>query len=329
MTARARRRRRNQISASSFLVVLTAALGVLQFSKPASELVSRPFEEHRSAESAPDAFGRSGGVKVRMALPGTEVEFPLVVHDDPASLRYQWVSAADTLADALPRELPSVLRAPSTPGFYRLAVISATGRQILEEPLVAVLVPYHQKVAGILNGYRIGTYRARSDAPEGFLEVTKEQLDLPLTRHLRVRHFVTRDNQGEVWPKYIALSPALLDKLELVIVEVEKGRVLRNAQFDLAFRVNSGFRTPAYNALVKRAAGDSRHQYGDALDITMDANGDGKITMTDGVLISIAVDKVEEAHPDLAGGLGLYTSARYSTPYVHIDARGRKTRWRG
>ena len=35
-----------------------------------------------------------------------------------------------------------------------------------------------------------------------------------------------------------------------------------------------------------------------------------------------AVDQVEDEHPDLVGGLGLYSSGHYHTPYVHIDTRG-------
>jgi hypothetical protein len=328
---RQRVRRKHEVRLSTLAIVVIAAIGVLQFSPPAANLVARPFADtpHRSAESAPDAFGRSGEVKVRFSLPGAEVEFPLVVHDDPASLRYQWVSASDTVADALPRGLSSRVRAPESPGFYRLAVIGEAGRQILDEPLVAVMTPYREKIGGFLNGYQIGTYRQRNEVPEGFIQVTADDLDVPLSKHIRVRHFITHDAQRDVWPKYVALSPLLLDKLELVIAEVEKGRATRGGAFDLAFGVNSGFRTPAHNARVKRAAGDSRHQYGDAADVVMDANGDGRITMTDGMLIALAVERVEDAHPDLAGGLGLYTSARYRTPYVHIDARGRKTRWRG
>jgi hypothetical protein len=42
-----------------------------------------------------------------------------------------------------------------------------------------------------------------------------------------------------------------------------------------------------------------------------------------------AVEAVEARHPDLMGGLGLYTIRRYSTPYVHIDARGTRARWHG
>jgi uncharacterized protein YcbK (DUF882 family) len=324
-------RERPGVDPRTVLVILAAGLGVLQFSKPARDFAARPFAAESqtvTAESAPDAFGRSGEVKVRFALPGAEVEFPLVVHEDPASLRYQWVAVGDTVADALPRVL-GLVRAPTAPGFYQLAVLGDGSRQILAEPVVAVIVPYHQKVGGLLNGYRIGLYRGRAEAPDGFLEVHKRDMDMQLTKHLRVRHFITKDRQNDVWPKYVALSPLLLDKIELVIAEVEKGRVTRGGTSALAFGVNSGFRTPAHNATIRRAAGDSRHQYGDAADVVMDANGDGKITMTDGILIALAVERVEDEHPDLAGGLGLYTSARYRTPYVHIDARGRKTRWRG
>jgi hypothetical protein len=78
---------------------------------------------------------------------------------------------------------------------------------------------------------------------------------------------------------------------------------------------------------VPRAAGDSRHQYGDAADVVMDANGDGRITARDGMLVANAVERVEYEHPDLAGGLGLYTGRQFRTPYVHIDTRGKRARW--
>ena len=97
----------------------------------------------------------------------------------------------------------------------------------------------------------------------------------------------------------------------------------------MAFDVHSGFRTPAHNAGVWRAARDSRHQYGDAADVAIDANGDGRVTLADELLVARAVDQVEDEHPDLVGGLGLYTSGRYRTPYVHIDTRGKRSRWKG
>jgi hypothetical protein len=75
------------------------------------------------------------------------------------------------------------------------------------------------------------------------------------------------------------------------------------------------------------AARRSRHQYGDAADIAIDANGDGRFTEVDSRLVGLAVEIVELRYPELAGGLGLYLDS--NTPFVHIDARGKRVRWRG
>jgi uncharacterized protein YcbK (DUF882 family) len=91
--------------------------------------------------------------------------------------------------------------------------------------------------------------------------------------------------------------------------------------------VHSGFRTPIHNRATRHAARDSRHQNGDAVDGSIDANGDGRLTVADAKLVARAVDAVEHDFPDLIGGVGLYTSRRYSHPYVHIDARGKRARW--
>jgi len=80
---------------------------------------------------------------------------------------------------------------------------------------------------------------------------------------------------------------------------------------------------------VQYAARDSRHQYGDAADVAIDADGDGRVTLKDEIIVARAVEQVEDEHPELVGGLGLYTSRRYRIPYVHIDARGKRSRWKG
>jgi uncharacterized protein YcbK (DUF882 family) len=195
------------------------------------------------------------------------------------------------------------------------------------------MVPFAEKAAGILNGYHIGTYLAERigghhDEPEGFLEVNPNDIDLAVSKHFKLGDFITHDGQTEVWPKYVALNPRLLDKLELVVAEVAKMRGVSPDSLT-ALDVHSGFRTPAHNAHVQRAARDSRHQYGDAADVVIDADGDGQFTRKDSRIVANAVDSVEDAHPELVGGLGLYTSGRYRTSYVHIDARGHRSRWRG
>ncbi len=290
-----------------------------------------------SAAATPDAFGRSGEVKVRFSLPDEPVEFPLALSGDTEGLHYQWVSVADSSIAGPPLPLTAdPLLAPRAAGFYRVSIVRDTAREIIPEPTLAVMVPFDRKLGNWLNGYRIGTYLAerinskqgsrpsKSATPAGFLEVRPELLDLPLSKHLKLSDFVTHDDQYNVWPKYVALNPRLLDKLELVLADLGGA-----ARPELSIDVHSGFRSPAHNHETHRAASDSRHQYGDAADVQIDADGDGKITMRDELRVMLAVERVERAHPDLVGGLGIYTSRRYRTPYLHIDARGKRSRWHG
>lgn len=321
------------VSAGIFLL---AALGVIQFARPASAARRPPFALLHFASAAParDAFGTSGAVKLRFALPGDSIEFPLEVAGDPSLLTYQWIRVDDgSPVDSVRSLAGAEVRVPDAAGFYRLAVVRDGERHVLAEPTLGVMVPFTQKVGALLNGYRIGTYVAERlgntahSRPEGFLEVRPEQLDLPVSQHFRLSDFVTHDAQGDVWPKYVALNPRLLDKLELVVAKLREQHP--GGAPNLALDVHSGFRTPAYNARVLRSAPDSRHQYGDAADVAFDVDGDGRVTLFDEILVARAVDDVEAEHPELVGGLGLYVSRRYRTPYVHIDARGRRTRWRG
>jgi uncharacterized protein YcbK (DUF882 family) len=333
VSARTHARLRSQ-AASAILFGLAAAAAIF-LGRPRAILASRPFERFApalAARATADAFGRSGGVKMRVALPEDSVEFPLGLSADPSTVRYQWVRLADSTAATEPRALAGAhVVAPTVPGFYRLALLRGETREVLAEPALGVMVPFEAKRGGMLNGYRIGTYLAERlgvgyERPEGFLEVQPDEVELRVSNHLRLADFLTQDSQREVWPKYVALSPRLLDKLELVIDEVERGR---RPGRDLEFGVHSGFRTPAHNGRVRRAAQDSRHQYGDAADVVIDANGDGRITAADGLLVARAVEQVERDNPDLVGGLGLYFGRQHRTPYVHIDTRGKRSRWRG
>jgi uncharacterized protein YcbK (DUF882 family) len=295
-----------------------------------------------TAQPSLNAFGVSQQLRLRFALPGGRVEFPLEVNGDPAAMTYAWVPVDDSIAipDSanVPRRVTdSNFVAPTRPGFYHLAVSSGIDRVVLPEPTLAVMVPFAEKKGTRLNGYRIGTYLAErftghKDRPAGFLPVRESDLGMHVSTHLTLADFITHDTQSAVWPKYVALDPQLLDKLELVLARVGRNAKLSSTDGDsaeVAFDVHSGFRTPAHNRRVPRSARDSRHQYGEAADVAIDANGDGRVTRTDQVLVARAVDEVEQEHPDLVGGLGLYVSRRYRTPYVHIDVRGTRTRWTG
>jgi hypothetical protein len=319
-------------------VAAVAAVGAFQFLQ-ASDDTKKPIGTYLTrsvvplAEPSISAFGASGEVKLAFAMPGQEISYPLDVHGDPTELRYAWVRNGDTTLSTLPKVLTSdKVLAPPKAGFYRLALLKSGPHREIEGLTLAVLVPFEEKEGAMLRGYRIGTYIAervsgRQPPPTGFLEITPADVDLPITKHLHVGDFLNHDQVG-VWPSYAAVNPKLLDKLELVIQEIARWHGDK-AVADIELDVHSGFRAPEHNQKIRRAARDSQHQYGDAADVAIDANGDGKITAIDSRMVGLAVEIVELKHPDLVGGLGLYTSGHSSTNYVHIDVRGRRARWRG
>jgi hypothetical protein len=223
------------------------------------------------------------------------------------------------------------------PGVYAVPDSAA------DQPISFVtLLPFETKVKGVVGSYRIGYWpeergRLRSEAyenPDGFIMVTPENQDLQVSEHFRLRDFLTHDQQS-VWPKYMVLEDALIDKLELVIQDLQAHGVRVEHM-----RVMSGFRTPQYNAQgVGRKGGratDSRHQFGDAADVFVDNNGDGRmddlnrdrrVDSRDAKVIVAAVERVERAYPELAGGGGVYRATRAHGPFAHIDARGWRARW--
>jgi hypothetical protein len=295
-----------------------------------------------AAELSANAAGYSGAVEMHFALPGERIGSPLEVLDDTASLDYVWEDITGSLPSDSVRVLSGdSLVAPSNPGFYRLAVVRDGLRRPVDGITLAVLVPFADKKGPVLDGYRIGTYSSErrghavhdeEERPEGFVRVMPSEVELPITRHLRLGDLITRDGQ-ETWPRFVAVSPRMVDKLELVVARVAHSLEARpgwdRGHVEVLLNVHSGFRTPWYNRRVPRAARDSRHQYGDAVDVAIDANGDGRLDARDARLVAAAVDSVEAEYPDLTGGVGLYTSRRYSHPYVHIDTRGTRVRWRG
>lgn len=284
----------------------------------------------------PVRVGLSGAVHMEFALPGARVARPVDVElagRPRESLAYTWEPVDGTVAiDSLRSLSGDSLVAPTVPGLYRLTLVASGVSRVVDELTLAVLVPFDHKKGPVLDGYRIGTYIAERRGgddhyrPIGFVRVTRGEVDLPMSEHLRLRDLLTRDGQ-ESWPRFIAVNPRMVDKLELVVERI--AGTIADAGADLQVNVHSGYRTPAHNRRVPLAATDSRHQYGDAVDVAIDANGDGRIDARDARLVAAAVDSVEMEFPDLVGGMGVYTSSRYSQPYVHIDVRGSRVRWRG
>lgn len=317
------------------LGALALAAAVLLILHPPHLLLASPFARETRApavSASPAVFGRSGQVRVQMVLPNEPFDFPLEVRGDPGSLAYAWVRAQDSAAVTPSQPLVgSSVVAPGFSGFYRLEIESEMGRRLIDSILIAVMVPYAAKIGQTINGYRIGNYRSGIEGeapppPRGFVEVTPESAELPVSKHLRFSDFITHDDQQDRWPKYVALDARVLDKVELVIAYVGAFRGGRNRTVEVD--VHSGFRSPVHNQRVPRAARDSRHQYGDAADLAIDADGDGRVTWRDGMLVSLQVEQVERDFPQYVGGLGLYGNQN-GVPYVHIDVRGKRVRWKG
>lgn len=273
------------------------------------------------------AFGVSEAVYLRIALPGQVIEYPVAPDGPDAGVTYQWTRATDHSIATEPLPLTgSVVVAPTQPGVYHLALVHSPARRLLDDVTLAVLTPFADKLGGMLHGYRIGRYPLETfggETPLGFVEVMPGTARLPVSRHLRLEDFLTHDGQPQ-WPRYVAVKPQLLDKIELVIDEIARLRGVQDPM-RIAISVHSGFRTPAHNGGVEGAAFNSRHQYGDAADVAIDVDGDGRFTALDAQLVQSAAEQVEEEHPELVGGLGLYTNV--GSPYVHLDVRGRRARW--
>ena len=202
-----------------------------------------------------------------------------------------------------------------------------------------VLRPFGEKRGEVLQGYRLGRWPSERWMmgrkywnPDGFIEVTQATAGLRLSEHFVLADFLTHD-QRDVWPKYVVLQEPLIDKLELVLADLAEHGVATNR-----VRILSGFRAPYYNdrIVAEGAARASRHQYGDAADVIIDANGDGRmddlnrdgrLDLSDTQVILRSVERVEKAHPSLVGGLGLYHAMGTSGPFAHIDVRGSSARW--
>jgi hypothetical protein len=211
-----------------------------------------------------------------------------------------------------------------------------------------VLTPFSAKERGRVGLYFIGSWpgehgvRGPSKAPadryanpRGFIQVTQQNETTHVSEHFRFRDFLTHD-QPNVWPKYLVLEMRNVDKLELVLKDLERRGVNTSGVV-----VMSGFRTPRYNAGGGNTGGRadlSRHMYGDAADIYIDndrdgrmddLNHDGRVDIRDSRYIQESVDRVERENPELVGGAGVYVACCGHGPFIHVDSRGYRARWTG
>ena len=203
------------------------------------------------------------------------------------------------------------------------------------------LLPFSQKQNGRVGTFSVGRWPAERRAPlspayqvpAGFIELTPELQSLAISTHFTLGEFLSVRSQQDVWPKPLVLDLRLVDKLELII------QALADSGFVAPrLKLMSAFRTPSVTVANARTAQapESRHQYGDAADIVVDSdgdgrmddlNGDGRVDLADTRYLVRIILAVEQAYPELVGGIGVYRSAGKSGPFVHVDARGERARW--
>lgn len=290
--------------------------------------------KYSNPDLVPDLFrGLSGKLKVILCTPNT----PVLSKTLPG-LRFHCETESGS---------PVVSEeggAPTKPGIYKFSVeLSQKIFSIFEDLRLITLIPFSAKKNGRIGNYILGNwpYEVRTLVPlspayanpPGFIEVTRENSNLYVSEHFKLGDFLTKD-QPNVWPKYMLLSSSLIDKLELIIDELEReGCDVKH------MTVMSGFRTPRYNKTGGDTGGRgklSRHMYGDAADIfvdndrdgwTDDITGDGRVDIHDAKLLAKVAERIETHYPTLVGGLGIYPARNGHGPFIHVDVRGRKARW--
>jgi len=228
------------------------------------------------------------------------------------------------------------LKAPTASGIYPLEIGNADGSFYSKLNLV-VLTPRSGMEQGLLNGYRIGDYPSPHPSrsafypkPGGFIEVTAANRDTQLSPHFTLGQFLCK--QESAYPKYLVLREKLLFLLEDLLQEVRK------EGYDIdSFGFISGYRTPWYNRNIGNVK-YSRHIYGDAADIYIDANGDGRLddlnrdgaqNRRDVEVFFNIVERFKAAHAgkDFSGGIGLYQRNSRHGGFIHVDTRGYRARW--
>ena len=164
-----------------------------------------------------DVRGASGAIQVVIEDPGDTLRLPDAVPPEAAIAYVPRQDQPDTLTAISGRERPA------RPGIWNVLVgIKGAIRQV---PSLSVVtqVPATELRGGRIGEYRIGEWpvgQGAYSAPRGFIQVTPENMNTPVSTHFELKDFLTKGQEG-VWPKYVVLSTRLLDKLELTIQELE------------------------------------------------------------------------------------------------------------
>lgn len=226
--------------------------------------------------------------------------------------------------------------APENPGMATLTFTQGGEALTIQ---MFVLTPWTNGKNTSLNGYKIGKYSTKPfrglrsyEAPVGFIELTDALHNQKISPHFTLGQFKCKQQPGHK-PTYLLIQPGTLLKLERLLEAANK----KGWPAD-TLTVMSGFRTPHYNHAIGNTTSSSRHLFGGAADIFIDAdgngvmddlNGDGQSNRDDAKALAKLADSLAATDPAVwpAGGLAPYAANSAHGPFVHIDVRGYKARW--
>jgi hypothetical protein len=244
--------------------------------------------------------------------------------------------SARSEAGVLHREGPDrwTWTAPERSGVYDIEIREASGNASCLR--VFVMLPYDGSET--FRSYRIGRYEPQPlrgnpvyRVPTGLVEVTAVNRDTWLSPHFQLHQFECK--QPGDYPRYLVLTTRLLLKLESMLEAFRNDGIAAETLF-----VMSGYRTPHYNHSIGNQTRYTRHAYGDAADVFIDENRDGRMDDLDGDGDGDAADAQRLYHivngladepwyRPLVGGLALYGPKPHRGPFIHVDARGARARW--
>ncbi|MEO8257843.1 MAG: D-Ala-D-Ala carboxypeptidase family metallohydrolase [Acidobacteriota bacterium] len=325
--------RRHTLGTVPRTLILSAVLGWLAQS---SVSAAEPFDPQTAAFTV--AYnGDASSFRDAAAFVLPNAKLSLRITRGPAG-RYTLTTRSGVVKPDAPRKWR--WQAPAAPGVYDLEFAASRSKGAITLH-VFVMVPADRVANGALNGYQIGQYPERPlhwsavyRPPAGFIEVTRANEDVKVSPHFRLKQFVCKQGPSGQFPKYVVLHQRLPLKLEAVLHQVS------SRGFDAqTLAVMSGYRTPSYNQAIGEVP-YSMHLWGSAADVFVDTRntgvmddltGDGRIDIQDAKSLYDDVDRMlaRRGFAALQGGLGYYPSTSAHPPFVHVDVRGTKARWKG
>lgn len=227
------------------------------------------------------------------------------------------------------------VRTPEQPGLYEAIIAGPSGSLALN---VFVMHPASAVKGGWLGEYRVGAYPETPLGgdpvylpPDGFIELDERTASVRVSPHFTLSQFPAKQAGG--YPKFLVLRERLLLKLELLLEQLNAEGIRADT-----LTIMSGYRTPFYNEAIGNVP-YSRHVYGGAADVFLDEdprdgvmddlNGDGRLDFRDAQALYRIANRLfsRPQHRVLLGGQGVYRRTSAHGPFLHIDARGFRSRW--